>query len=90
SLYNYFSKLYVYHAVAKKAEGDILKAMGLRSSFFLREYRAAARQFPFRKTEMVIHLLREYDLKGKGVGYNSTGKPEGELLKEMTWRILHV
>jgi DNA polymerase-3 subunit delta len=90
SLYNYFSKIYVYHEASKGSEQDILLALKLGSKFFLREYRAAARHFPYRKTEQVIHILREFDLKSKGLGYNATGKPEGELLKEMTWRILHV
>ena len=90
SLYNYFSKIYLYHSVARATEQEILKALGLRSSFFLREYRAAARQFPMSQTQEVIHLLRQFDMKSKGVDYNATGKPDGELLKEMTWRILHI
>ena len=90
SLYNYFSKIYLYHSVARATEQEILKALGLRSSFFLREYLAAARQFPMSQTQEVIHLLRQFDMKSKGVDYNATGKPDGELLKEMTWRILHV
>jgi DNA polymerase-3 subunit delta len=61
----------------------------LRSSFFLKEYRAAARNYSHSKTEQVITLLKEFDLKSKGVGYNNTGKPEGELMKEMVWRIMH-
>ena len=89
SLYGYYSKLFKFHAVAREPEQTILSALGLRSSFFLREYRAAARNFPRSKTEAVIHLLAEYDLKSKGVGYNATGKPDGELLREMVWRILH-
>lgn len=90
SLYNYFSKIYLYHSVARATEQEILSALGLRSSFFLREYRAAARNYPMSATQEVIYLLRQFDLKSKGVDYNATGKPEGELLKEMTWRILHV
>jgi len=90
SLYNYFSKIYQFHAVAKQPESDILKALGLRSSWFLKEYRMAARHYPYLKTEAIIHILRDFDLKSKGLGYNATGKPDGELLKEMIWRILHV
>ena len=90
SLYNYFSKIYLYHEVSKQSESEILRVLKLGSSYFLREYRAAARQFTYRKTEQVISLLREFDLKSKGLGYNATGKPEGELLREMTWRVLHV
>lgn len=89
SLYNYFSKVYMLHFLKKTPEKELLSALGLRSAFFLREYRLAARNFPRRQTEKVLSLLKEYDLKSKGVGFNSTGKPEGELLKELIFRILH-
>lgn len=89
SLYNYFSKLYVYHAVKQRPEQDILTAMQLRSSYFLKEYRAAAKHFPPNRTERAITLLREYDLMSKGVGYSNTGKPPGSLTQELVWRIMH-
>lgn len=89
SLYNFFSKLYMLHFVKNLPEKDVLEALQLRSAFFLRDYRAAMPHFPLFKTEQVIALLCEYDLKSKGVNYNSTGKEDGELLKELVWRILH-
>ena len=89
ALYNYFSKVYMLHFLKNTPEKELLSTLKLRSSFFLREYRLAARNFSRPKAERVIGLLKEYDLKSKGVGYNSTGKPEGELLVEMVWRILH-
>ncbi len=89
SLYNFFSKLYMFHFVKSLPEKDLLSALQLRSAFFLRDYRAALPHFSPAKTEEVIALLREYDLKSKGVNYVSTGKEDGELLKEMVWRILH-
>ncbi len=79
----------MYHAAKDLPEKELLSTLGLRSNYFLREYRAAARQFPPVKAEQAIALLKEYDLKSKGVEYNSTGKPEGELMKEMVWRLLH-
>ena len=89
SLTTYFSKIYVLHFVQRKSEKEILEAMKLRSAFFLREYRAAARNYSIEQTEQVIHLLKEYDMKSKGVGFNTVGKNGGELLREMIWRILH-
>ena len=89
SLYNYFSKVFLFHAAKNLPEKELLSTLQLRSGYFLKEYRAAARNYPRSKTEQVIALLKEYDLKSKGVGYNSTGKPEGELMKEMVWRIMH-
>lgn len=89
SLYNYFSKIYMLHFLKQKPDADLLSALGLRSPFFLKEYRAAARSFPLAETEKVLSLLKEFDLKSKGVDYNSTGKADGELLKELVWKILH-
>lgn len=89
SLYGFFSRLYQLHFLKNAPEKEQLKALKLHSAYFLRDYRTALRNFPFPRTEKAIALLREYDLKSKGVDYNSTGKPEGELLKELVWKILH-
>lgn len=89
SLYNFFSKVYMLHFVRHVPEKEMLEALQLRSAYFLKDYRAAATHYPLQKTEQVIGFLKDYDLKSKGVDYNSTGKEEGELLKEMVWRILH-
>jgi DNA polymerase III subunit delta len=89
SLYNYFSKVYMLHYLRKTPEKELLATIGLRSAWFLREYRAAQRQYPLPRVTRVLRLLSEYDMKSKGVGYQSTGKPDGELLRELVWRILH-
>lgn len=89
SLYNFFSKIYMMHFVRNLPEKEMLEALQLRSAYFLKDYRAALPHFPLHKTAQVIHFLKEYDLKSKGVDYISTGKEEGELLKELVWRILH-
>lgn len=89
SLYNFFSKVYLLHFVKDKPEKDQLAVLDLRSSFFLKDYREALRFFTLPRVENALALLREYDLKSKGVDYISTGKPEGELLKELIWKLLH-
>lgn len=89
SLYTFFSKVYMLHFLQNLSEQEVLQALQLRSAWFLKEFRLAARNFNLIKTEQVIDILKTYDLKSKGVGYNSTGKPEGDLLKEMIWKLLH-
>jgi DNA polymerase-3 subunit delta len=89
SLYNFFSKVLVYHEVAKKSEPEILKALNLRSSFFLKDYRAAAKTFSYQRTLSIIQILHEYDLKSKGVDINLTLIPEGDLCREMIFKITH-
>lgn len=90
ALYNYFSKVYMLSFLKKSSEQDILKALSLRSAFFLKDYRMAERNYRRRDLENIIHVLKEYDLKSKGVDYSATGKEEGGLIKEMAWKILHI
>lgn len=89
SLYNFFSKVLIYHGVSKLDEQSILSALSLKSKFFLKDYRAAARTFPYGKTKEIIGILHEYDLKSKGVGMNLTNVPDGDLCKEMIYKIIH-
>jgi DNA polymerase-3 subunit delta len=89
ALYNFFSKVYMIHFLRNLSEQEVLQALNLRSPYFLKEYRLAARNFNHAKTEQIISILKTYDLKSKGVDYISTGKPEGELLREMIWKLLH-
>lgn len=90
TLYNYFSKVLMFHAVGQQPEAEVLKTLGLRSNYFLREYRTTAKHFPRSKVVGVIGILREFDLKSKGVDFNSGTTKAGELLKEMIWKILHI
>lgn len=84
---SFFSKLFTYHYLQDKSKGNVAKELKV-NPFFVSEYELAARNFNFDKTCQVISLLREYDLKSKGV--DSTGNTEeGELLKELVWKILH-
>lgn len=89
ALYNYFSKVYQLQFLRHAKEAEILEALKLRSAFFLKDYRLASKNFSRLQVEQVISILREYDMKSKGVDYVSTGKEGGGLLKEMIWKILH-
>jgi len=88
SLFNYFSKILMLHELNRLPDKELAGKLKV-NPYFLREYRAAARQYTREQTEQVIHLLSEYDLKSKGVGYDTAGKPNGALLKELVWRIMN-
>ncbi|HHJ51510.1 MAG TPA: DNA polymerase III subunit delta [Phaeodactylibacter sp.] len=91
SLYGFYSKLLKFLALRQMSERDLLQALGLRSTYFLREYREAARRYGRRDVERAIALLQEYDLKSKGVGFNSSAPgAQGELLRELVWKLLFV
>jgi DNA polymerase III subunit delta len=87
NLYNYFSKIYQLSFLTNQSPNDQIKTLGLRSEWFLKDYSAALRQYPRSKLENIFALLREFDLKAKGV--NADGVEEGELMKELVYKILH-
>ncbi len=89
SLASFFTKVYMLHFIKNATDADAQKKLGLRSPYALKEYRAALRHYPQAKTEQIINTLKTYDLMAKGVDYNSTGKEDGELLKEMMWKVLN-
>ncbi len=86
TLFNFFSRLYMFHYLRKRPEKEVLQAMGLRSSWFLKDYKAAARRYGPTQVARIIHLLRRYDLKAKGVDF--AGTADSELLKELLWQII--
>jgi DNA polymerase III subunit delta len=89
SLASFFSKVYMLHFLKNAPDSEVQKKLGLRSTYALKDYRAALRYFPLAKTEQIIGDLTGYDLMAKGVEFNTTGKEDGELLKELIFKILH-
>jgi DNA polymerase-3 subunit delta len=87
SLYFYFSKLLMYHYIKDKTKQNITSTLKI-NPYFIREYESAARRYPATRLVDIISLLREYDMRSKGFGGDTT--PGGELLKELTFKILHL
>lgn len=87
SLYTYFSKVYIATTKLHGSDDDLARALNMKFARFAAEYRVAAQSFPRPKTERVLALLSEYDLKSKGVN-RSSNSSEGELLKELLIKIL--
>ncbi len=85
-LNSFFTQLLIYHSLNDKSKNNVAIALGVHP-FFVADYSTAANNYPMRKVSQVIALLRETDVKSKGVGANAT--PEGQLLKELLFKILH-
>lgn len=85
NLNSYFSKILKYHYLQNK--NDAAKELGV-NPYFVKDYESAARNYSLPKVFDIISLLREYDLKSKGV--DSTGNvTDGELLKELLFKVIH-
>ena len=85
-LYGYFSKLMIYHQLKDKSQNSVAAALSVHP-FFVKDYQVAARNYTYAKLTRIISYLREYDLKSKGV--NNISITDGELLKELLFKILH-
>lgn len=86
-LHSYFSKVLKYYFIKNKTN-DKTVASSLRiNPYFVKDYKLAARNYNPKKLVSIIALLREYDLKSKGIG--NVSSKHGDLLKELIFKILH-
>lgn len=79
-LFSFFSQILHFHGLHDKNPRNVASALGI-NPYFVNEYVSAARNFPMKKVSQVVAILREYDVKSKGVGANAI--PQGDLLKEL-------
>lgn len=85
-LFSFFAKLMLYHTVSDRNPGEISSTVGISPNLVYR-YRQAANNYPPARLARVIALFNEFDLKNKGI--DTAQISEGELLKELTYKILH-
>lgn len=85
-LFGFFQKVLLFHTLSSKSKNDVASALKV-NPFFVKDYELAARHYSKKKLVNIMSYLREYDLKSKGV--NNYSNSEGELLKELIYKILH-
>jgi len=84
-LNSFFTQLLIYHSLSDKSKNSAARALKV-NPFFISDYATAAKNYPMRKVSQVIALLRDADVKTKGVGANL---PASDILKELLFKILH-
>lgn len=87
SLYNYFSNIILYQTLIGQPPQTIASTLGVHP-YFISEYTNAAKLYPLKHATRVISLLREFDMKGKGLG--AVNQNDEQLIKEMVYKILNV
>ncbi|MCP4438956.1 MAG: DNA polymerase III subunit delta [Aureispira sp.] len=87
ALHNYFSKLYMYKFLTGVSESEAAREMGV-NSYFLKDYKRAAQTYSKQQLENVFTVLKEYDLRSKGV--HNSSLPHSALLQEMLYKIMHL
>ncbi|MDR0970803.1 MAG: DNA polymerase III subunit delta [Bacteroidales bacterium] len=87
SLHGLFVKLIIAIEQNDKSPQNIAKTIGV-NPYFVKDYLVALRHYNINKLFYILSLLREYDLKSKGLN-SSNETTSGELLKELIFKIIH-
>lgn len=85
-LFNFFSNLMLFHYLPDKSQMTVASELKI-NPYFVKDYQKAAKTFNAWKTMFIISYIRETDARAKGLGNASAD--EGELLKELVFKILH-
>ena len=86
-LFGFFSNLMLAYYAPEKTEQGIASFIGLKTPWQSREYLSAMRRYSGVKTMQIIGEIRYADAKSKGVGNSSLS--DGDILRELVFRILH-
>ncbi|MEI6139063.1 MAG: DNA polymerase III subunit delta [Mariniphaga sp.] len=88
NLLNYFRKLLVYHSIENKSDRTLVAQKLGVNPFFINEYVNASKNYSLDKAIKIIAIMRECDLRSKGARGGST--TNGDILRELTFKILHI
>lgn len=87
-LFSYFRKLLLLHFIPNKSNEIIAETLKISSNnFVIQQYIQAHKRYTPQKLVQIISLLREFDLKTKGV--NSGSASEGDMMRELAFKMLH-
>ena len=86
SMFFFFQKIITIHFLNTNDKNTISKAIKV-NPFFVKQYQEAKKKYSKKQLFYIFKLLKEYDLKSKGVNNRSTN--QSELLKELVFKILH-
>lgn len=86
NIFSFYNKIMLVHHSPNKNDKHLASLLGVHP-FFVKEYLMASRNYSLGKLVMNIHHIREADMKSKGIDFPS--QSEGEILKELVFKLLH-
>ena len=86
-LFSFYSNLMLAYYAPDKSEQGIAAMLGLKTPWQARDYVAAMRKYSGVKTMQIVGEIRYADAKSKGI--NNTSMDEGDILRELVFKILH-
>jgi DNA polymerase III subunit delta len=85
-LFSFFSKLLIAYSAADRSERGLISALKI-SPFAVKDYSAALQRFQLMQVIRNISLLKQADLKLKGVNVGS--EDESQILKELIFKLIY-
>ncbi len=85
NLFSYFVKVTITAQLKDKTNGSVASTIGVSPSF-AKDYIYASQLFPLEKLYQNIEMIKDYDLKTKGLGSNFDNN---ELFKELIFKLTH-
>lgn len=86
-IFTFFQRLLLASFNADKSDNGLLAALQLKSPYVLREIRVGLQNYNASQLVNVIHAIRDFDTKSKGIG---SFQKEYALLEELILRILTI
>ncbi|MDT8415088.1 MAG: DNA polymerase III subunit delta [Flavobacteriaceae bacterium] len=84
-LFSFFSQLLQYHGLEDKSAKQVAAVLKI-NPYFVSEYQLASKNYTMKQASHVISVLRDIDLKSKGLGAGQVSQEE--LFKELLARII--
>lgn len=85
-LHSFFTQLLKLHAMTDRNPQTVARQIGV-SPFFVQEYFTAVKHYPMKHCSHAIKIIRDIDMKSKGVGTNRV--QQHDLLQELVVNIMN-
>ena len=86
-MFNFFSNVMMAYYAPDKSERGVAEFLGLRSSWGVRDYITAMKNYKAMHVLQILHLIRLADAQSKGA--EGMALPDGEIMRELVYKILH-
>jgi len=86
SLFNFFIQIFQYHSISNKSQNNVVSVLGI-NPYFVKDYVQASKYFSMKKISNIISLIKDSDLKSKGLGVVNTSNKD--LLRQLIIQILN-
>lgn len=86
-LFSFFSNVMIAYYAPDKSERGVAEFLGLRSSWGVKDYITAMRNYKAMSVLNILHSIRLADAQSKGA--EGAALPDSEIMRELLYKILH-